>query len=332
MQDAASLFSHLGQAPMQQVLAQGITTGSTHLLWAWAVITRKPFPIATAPYRWLSAQAPDTATELWHLTFAHRDEAGRMQELARSLTTSELDIVCERLRARLDDAGFWLQRWDSSVFLSRKKDWGMQTRPWETLRGHAPQESDWEASAPELAASGRELLRNLNDLILSPHPLVIEGKAINAVWIHGGGRERLFFPPTQLRAVLADDPAITGWGQAAGLLNDRTGIAQGAFRWPQDSPRGDCLAVISDLYEPWLAGDWNQWRTRLPAVVKQIEALGRDAAARKGCDCRLVVATGSHKTISMASKLYSKPLSIIARLAQRGKNYVPADWLFEDSL
>lgn len=329
---AAPLFSRLSDEPMQQDLAQGIDSGCTHLLWAWAVITRKPFPVATAPYRWLIAQAPDTATEIWHLTLAHSDDAGRLEELPRALTGSELDTVCERLRSRLDDAGFWLQRWDNSLFLSRKKDWGVRTRPWETLRGRAPQDSDWEAADSATAAAAQEFVKDIQTLLTSPLPVEIDGIPVNALWIHGGGRERLFFPPTLLRSVLADDTAITGWGQAAGLLNDRTGPARGVRRWPKESPRGDCLAVISDLYDPWLAQDWNTWRARLPAVVEQIAALSQDAAVTKGCDARLVVATGSHRAVSMAAKLHGKPLSILARLAQRGNSYAPCDWLFEDLL
>lgn len=329
-QALAPLFSQLAQDPMRQDLAHGVDEGSAHLLWAWAVITRKPFPIACAPYRWLIAEAPETATELWHLTLAHRDEKGALQALPAAPAAHDLDTLCERLRPTLDQAGFWLQRWDDALYLSRKKDWAIRTRPWAVLAGHAVRNSDWEGE-PDAVAAAQELINTLEEKLVSPDPISAGNCTVNALWIHGGGRQRLFFPPTLLRSVLADDAAITGWGQAAGILNFRTGKAAGVTSWPQDCPRGDCLAVLNDLYEPWLKQDWGTWRTKLPQVVAQAQALVRDANQAKGCEQSLIVATGRCATLSLAAKVHNKPLSLLARLARRGTTANPADWIFEDA-
>ncbi|MCF0254606.1 MAG: hypothetical protein HUK26_09770, partial [Duodenibacillus sp.] len=153
------------------------------------------------------------------------------------------------------------------------------------------------------------------------------GRAIVAGWLDGGGRQQLFFPPTKVRAVLADDPAVIGWARAAGILDRRTGRASGARAWPADAPQGDCLALVEDLYEPWLARDWRLWSERVPAAVEQAQALMEAARAAKGCDSGLAVGFGEDLAVSLPVKLRA-PKGLLARFS-RGVRLEACDWIFE---
>ena len=64
-------------------------------------------------------------------------------------------------------------------------------------------------------------LQDLTTELAAATHLDAHGVAVNAIRISGGGHQQLFFPPTLLRSVLADDPAIIGWAAKRGILNHR---------------------------------------------------------------------------------------------------------------
>lgn len=59
------------------------------------------------------------------------------------ITNDAAESLAQLLRAPLDQAGFVLQRWDQTFYLTRKTDWGVEAAAWpccaqESLTGIAP--------------------------------------------------------------------------------------------------------------------------------------------------------------------------------------------------
>ena len=329
---ADALSSNLADEPIGQNFSRNVFARAVHLQWAWSVITRrKTLPHVTA-FSWLMDQGPMLATEIWQLHLANRDASGVMTGIKIADETL-IEAVSMQLTRPLLKHGFVLQRWDTTLYLTRKSDWGVAAAPWCTIRntatpadmalqGLAQDEKEAQSALAAALAALQDLTTELAAATLSD----AHGVAVNALWISGGGHQQLFFPPTLLRSVLADDPAIIGWAQNAGILNHRTGRLTGANAWPDDAPNGECLAVIDALYEPWLAGDWKAWSQALPGVISQINTLSQAALHKKGCDAVLVVGCGEAKTVSLPLKLVN-PKSLIARFSR--KKAKPADpWIF----
>ena len=122
--------------------------------------------------------------------------------------------------------------------------------------------------------------------------------APNYLWISGGGRPVRFYPPTKFRAVLSDEPVLRRWAKEAGILCQY--VAPTARRaWPSEAPPGDVIAVVSELWEPWLRGDWDAWRNALPGVCETIASLRRLARERRNERfCLVACGTGSAVTLS----------------------------------
>lgn len=108
------------------------------------------------------------------------------------------------------------------------------------------------------------------------------GSPAQTVWLSGGGGAFDYvYPPTKIRSVLTDNEAVKGWALAAGILLQRIGKVTGATTWLEDAPQGECIALIEELYEPWLKQDWQTWEAHIPKVCERIDVLSA-ASKRKG--------------------------------------------------
>ena len=145
------------------------------------------------------------------------------------------------------------------------------------------------------------------------------------MWLCGGGGAFDYvYPPTKIRSVLTDNEAVKGWALAAGILLQRIGKVTGATTWLEDAPQGECIALIEELYEPWLKQDWQTWEAHIPKVCERIDVLSA-ASKKKGCDAALIVGTGDGFTVSCPKRL-SSARSLLARLT--GSDMNPASILF----
>lgn len=327
---AAELSKQLADDALFQAFDSSAFSRSVHLMWLWSVLMRRPGLPQTAPYAWAVDQGPQmTANTVWRLHAAHLADNGVIKPV--NLTDAANESLASVLTAPLSQAGFLLQRWDTELYLTAKTKPQVAARPFEALAGFRRNlDTDIEGLDDDPASAGAARVafaRQLLELekVLAGAGIVSDGQPVNALWIDGAGTFANVYPPTKIRSVLTDDAAVTGWALAAGILNHRLGAAAGATEWPADAPDGDRIAVIGDLYGPWLARDWRGWSEKLPAVIEQIRTLG-EAARKKGCESSLVVACGTGATVTLAKKL-SHPKSLLARLA-RGRQVAAADWLF----
>lgn len=305
-----------GEVLTQTLAGKGNAFG-THFVWAWKVLTKKPLPFSTAPYRWLLDEGPRLGGEVWRLTL-YTENAARYTP-----TESEVETLARTLAEPLTQTGFTLQRWDTTLFLTRKTPWGFMTREFETLARENLDAKDMIENVEGASTqSALDALTLLNAALKEKFPTL-------SLWIDGGGKIRDFYPPTLVRTVLADDTAILGWAQAAGILNHRTGKATGAQVWPSDAPPGASLAVLDNLWLPYLHRDWVTWEKELSALVATVETLKKTAQTR-GCDEMLIVACGKTTTRTLTGKL-TNPKSLLARFS-RLKAIDPKTWLTEDAL
>ncbi len=292
--------------PICQTLCEAHQSGSVSLAWCWKVLTRSKEPFATAPYRWLMLGGPRLAGEIWRLNLLSLK--GDAVSGFYSPTEDAIEKISLALRAPLSEAGFVLQRWDASLYLTRKTPWGITTREAETLIGRAFLENDL-SSRDDSKKSAWEVLKKLNTLLKD---LAIDGA--DALWIDGGGKLIDFYPPTQIRSVLADDLAILGWADASGILSQRMGKARGATSWPQDAPNGAVIAVLPELQSEGLNPNTEAWENALTALTNQITLL-KEAARKRGCDEALIVACGKRMTKTFTVKL-TNPKSLLARFTR----------------
>jgi len=313
-------------APLEQALCAPEQSASPHLVWTWRVLTRSSKPFATAPYRWLIDNGPRLGGEIWRLTFFSTSPTGQVK-CRSTLNEAQIETLCLALRVPLAEAGFTLQRWDKMLYLTRKHPWGVIVREAETLYGQTLSDKTYLACVDktegELAAQkAQTTLAKLNAVLAT-----LRIASADALWIDGGGYAEDFYPPTKIRSVLADDPAILGWAQACGILNHRTGRATGASCWPNDAPNGECIAILETLYKAWLMRDWALWQAGLPGLTEQVQTL-RVSARKRCCDALLLVACGQTRTKSFQAKLMD-PRSILSRLAGP-KPLDPRTWIFEE--
>lgn len=281
------------QAPVRAQLAPTETlANAAHLAWLWRVIGHRDGVPITAPYAWHALGGPTLATEMWRVRPCHFALA-RDHMLLESLagdppSQAELDARAPALRAAAREAGFQLQEVDGQWFLARKTDWPLKVRPWESQLGATvgPDSAQGEAQL-----AWRKLLNEVQMAWfaagLHSEREEAERRSFNGVWIEGGGRlEHL--PPSNFRAVLANDETARGWALAAGISAERVRRLQN--HWPE-APKGDLLAVIDDLAEAHRSEDWGAWLAALPAVEARIRCLV-DAARQRELRSVVLVATG----------------------------------------
>lgn len=308
-------------ASTYQVLSSSSRKKSPHYQWLWSVLTQKNFPYATAPFRWLQMQGPMLGGEIWRLSLTKTQNNAFTTAVALSEASAEL--VASTLTQSLVQAGFTLQRWDKALFLTRKTPWGVTAREFETLYRETPTLEDAiePISDSSAAVRARETLQQLTEKIQS-----LNCPDFDALWIDGGGYAQDFYPPTLVRSVLSDDPAILGWAQAAGILNHRTAKSTAATGWPEEAPRGTCIAVLENLYQPWLERDWMTWEKRVSDVIDQLVIL-KDAARRRGCEQALIVGFGEISSVTFTTKL-TNPRSLLAKFV-RSAVEDSQQWLIE---
>ena len=313
-----------------QELGTGVFSRSVHLCWLWSVLMKRDLPPQTAAYAWPVDQGPQLCSnDVFRLYPAHIDDKGVISDIA--MTDAAIESFSKCLTSALNDLGFKLQLWDKVLYLTRKDNWGVAFRPFEALVGQVREmSSDIEGLSDDSSQSEIQKLTAAKALehlekILDTAQIEVDATSVNALWLDGASRYANVYPPTTIRSVLADDPAIFGWGLAAGILNHRLGKAAGALEWPADAPNGERIAVIETLYKAWLARDWKSWEEELPGVIEQIRQLS-ESARKKGCDQVLIVACGNAMTVSIPKKL-THPKSLLARFTANKKLAADA-WLF----
>ncbi len=326
LQAAARLSKSVKGAPVRQTLVTAPLAGSPHLAWFWRVVTRRGLPFSSAPFAWLIDDGPDLTSEIWSLVFFATNESGAPEEL--TLDDDAVERLCQLVRKPLEARGFTLQRWDRTFYLTRLTGWGVMTPEWPVIRAGLASPFD-VAPLPDapasIAADALSDLEDLTSLLKTASLHDAAGRVISGLAITGGGCQQRFNPPTKIRSVLADTPFIRSWAQESGILNHRTGRVTGAVEWPQDAPPGDGIAVLDDLYEPWLARDWIAWSQALPGVVQSFETLSA-AAKKKNCSTSLVVACGMTDTVTLTTSM-AGATGLLARLTQKA---LSADaWIFE---
>ncbi len=295
------------EGPISQTLCKTHHSGSVDLAWCWKVLTRSKETFATAPYRWLMLGGPRLAGEIWRLNLLSLN--GNAVCGFFNPTEDAIEKISFALRSPLSQTGFVLQRWDASLYLTRKTPWGISTREAETLIGRTISENDLSSLKEGASKAAWNALTQLNTLLKS---LAIEGA--DALWIDGGGKLIDFYPPTQIRSVLADDDAILGWADASGILSQRMGKATGASAWPKEAPNGAVIAVLSQLKNPTLTPNTEAWEKALTALTDSLTLL-KEAARKRGCDEALIVACGTRMTKTFTVKL-TNPKSLLARFTR----------------
>ncbi|MDO4937440.1 MAG: hypothetical protein Q4E62_05950 [Sutterellaceae bacterium] len=327
---ASELSSSLTGDPLMQELGTGVFSRSGHLCWLWSVLMKRTLPPQTAAYAWPVDQGPQLCSnDVFRLYPVNKSEDGVITSV--TLTEEVVEIFYKLITPVFDTLGFKLQRWDKVFYLTRKDNWGVALRPFEALVGHARDLAlDIEGLAEDAMQKEAQRLAAVKvfetvESVLNQAKIEVGGTSVNALWIDGASRYANVYPPTTIRSVLTDDAAVFGWGLAAGILNHRLGKTTGALDWPSDAPSGERIAVIDNLYEAWLARDWNRWQEKLPDVVEQIKLLS-ESARKKGCDQVLIVACGNATTVSIPKKL-THPKSLLARFSAN-KKLDAARWLF----
>lgn len=308
-------IGRLSDDPVLQPLGSSVFAKSVHLSWMWSVLTRRALPFTSAPYTWAVQNGPMLSGDIWSLTLSNRRKDGSLAPA--NLSHDDMEAACAALTPVLLDMGFVLQRWDPHLYLTRKKKLEASAVPFEVLQ---TQNAD-----PETWIEGTEKSELIKLLGACETALTTIGSPAQTVWLTGGGGAFDYvYPPTKIRSVLTDNEAVKGWALAAGILLQRIGNVTGATTWLEDAPQGECIALIEDLYEPWLKQDWQTWEAHIPKVCERIDVLSA-ASKKKGCDAALIVGTGEGFTVSCPKQL-SSARSFLARLT--GSDMNPASILF----
>lgn len=307
------------RASAPQQLAQGLLlpfARCTHHLWFWAAVTRARTTPAHAGYEWLAENGPALAGEVWSVTPC-RLRDGRTAGLGGSpLTPQEVEQCSPALRAVLEKSGFVLQLWDAEWYATRKQDWEVVARPWRCQEGFAA--DDEEALAGDRGAA-LALMKACGEALagtqVSQRRREAGLPAPDFAWISGGGRAVRFYPPTKVRAVLSDEPVLLSWAREAGILKEYTASAS-ALAWPADAPPGDVIAVVSDLWEPWLQSDWQAWRRALPKTLDKVRTL-RSLARLRGSETAAFVACGRGCAVTLAPERKTLHSRLLGRFSTR---------------
>ena len=304
--------------PVCQRLAEGLTlpfARCTHHLWFWGVVPRGKTTPAHAAYVWLEDHGPTLATEIWSVTPCV-EENGVYRSLGSDpLTAEEIDRCSEPLRKTLAKFGFALQQWDTLWYATRMKDWEAVLRPWECQDGMGLDEGAIAGDRDMALECLRACAETMAGTEITAGRKAAGRPAPNAVWIAGGGRQIRFYPPTLIRAVMSDEPVLRSWAMEAGMLCQFVSRTTGKT-WPEEAAPGDMIAVISDLWEPWLRGDWDAWLAALPGVASKIAELKAAAIERK-TESTAIVACGLGTTATLLPKTEGLKSRFLSRFAKK---------------
>lgn len=310
-------FGEGAEDPVTQRIAPEPFERAPHLVWAWRVVAQRPGAPFTAPYAWIAEGGPEQPGEMWALTALMRDDAGERVSGSFPITEELTLPILMRLSPVVEAAGARLQWSGRGLFLTRKTPWDASAAPAESLEGLL-----WEALPQHRAGSDAAALDELCRALTETAHADPKLSGIAGFWLHGGGTAQGVLAPTKIRAVTADDAAIRGWAQKAGMLKDRTSGFETGWR---KAPKGDLLAVIPHLYRPWLQGDLDAWRKALPhahaAFVKLREEADSDA---READETVTVMFGSGTSATMTPKAGG-----LLSLIRRPKPADPLLWLID---
>ncbi len=320
-------FSKGMSAPVEERLAPAPFERSPHLVWLWKVITRRSSLPETAPWAWRCCGGPRQNVQMWSLSPLALTGSGVVAQSSLRLDDRDffdLTAALSRAAVALDAR---IQVSENQWFLTRKKDWDAVCAPAASLVGEAL------GKAPVCGPDAGEILSALSalDRVLRESP---EGRRVNegrrergeapvgGFWLHGGGREAPSLPPTTVRAVLSKDPAVLGWGNAAGILRGRLSPSRDA--WPE-APEGHLIALLDDLWEPWLRGDLGAWRKALPPLAAARQKLAA-AARERGAEDAVTVLFGRGKSVTFSPPRKKRLRDLFVR---SGPALPPDAWLSE---
>jgi hypothetical protein len=290
----------LGRAQIEPPAA-GSTRGAPHVAWLWRQFGGSGEPV-TAPYalRALAADA-DCGAQCWHIDPVHFAFA-RDHLLVTALDDSapdeaETGVLARHLEAALAEfaatAGPRLHLHGGRWLLALAAPWRLQTTALDDALGrpahlHMPEGAD--------AALWRKLL---NEVQIRWHQEELNEKreargrrAVNALWLHGGGAW-LRLPARPFATVVGHDPALRGWALASGLsaeaLHDDDALP---------AARGDAVSIRRDLLAPAQFEAWGQWLQRLAELESALRAL-HDACFAAGYD-ELTLVLGGRQSVRIA--------------------------------
>ena len=248
---------------------------ATHLAWLWQQFGGTGEPV-TAPYalRALDADA-DCGAQCWHIDpvhFAFARDHLLVALLDEPPTADEEAVLVGHLSSALHelaaDATPRLHPHRGHWLLTLARPWSMQATPLEGALGQSAHEH-WPAGTD--AATWRKLLTEVQ-MRWHQEPLnetreALGRRAINALWLHGGGAWAAL-PARPFGAVSGADPVLRGWGLASGLrsdaLHDERDVAPA---------RGDVVSIRRDLLLPAQFDDWGQWLERLMQLEAALRGL-----------------------------------------------------------
>lgn len=266
--DTPNIKARLARAALipQPVSSRG--TGA-HLDWLADKLFGRPAPAPTAPYAYAQLAGSPAAGFVWHADPVHiavaRDHL-IVQSLDAEAPTPEesnaLIAVANELvssaHCRLVDIG---RRW----FLLSEHDWQIDALPLAVVNGAAVQ-----------MPGGRDAQiwnRLHNEIQMAWHAHVVNEereangvRAVNAVWLHGGGRWKQL-SPIEFGQVHANGPEWQGAAEAAG--------ARGV---PASAGVIDTSLVVVET--PWAARqcqDWSAWLRAITMVDQILSAHRTDS-------------------------------------------------------
>lgn len=301
-------FGMAAEPPVHQRIAPAPFSRAPHLVWAWRVFAQRPGAPVTAPYAWIAQGGPQQHAELWAVTIMKRDT----QRVLGPATIAKKDILSLliKLSPVFEKAGWRLQCSGQAFYAVCHTSLDASAAPAASLSGLALNELEAMTTGSET-----QILRQLR--------LELDRYAEQDCffWIDGGGSALGALTPTKIRAIASDDPVLRGWAEQAGLLRHRaTTLSKG---WAE-APKGDLVALVHHLWDPWLRRDLNGWRQALPLAHAAFHKL-REAARsdlRDADTAAVMFGEGSSST------LMPKNRSIMSFLS-RTKYIDPLQWIID---
>lgn len=301
---AAALRARLGGAGAGFEASDRLD-GAAHWGWLAQAFGVAGDPPVTAPYAWAAlrrgAPAPAGAGAIWscdpvHFAFA-RDH----------LLLSAVDdppLAADEARALQDDAneaamafGFSLELLGNRGFLTADRPLRLDTVPLDAALGASVEER--QPSGPD----SRDWRRLSNEIQMRWHvnPVNVAresrgAKAVNALWLHGGGAWQPL-PSTGIDRVIGSDPVVSGWAQAAGA--QRVDTPADLLAGPRG--RGDAVSIYPRLFDAFAFGAWESWVDGLGALTEEIDA-SLDAAGKAGYRSLELVLCGRRRARRVAAR------------------------------
>jgi hypothetical protein len=303
---AADVFAGATAPWLMRTLAQGLaepavsfeTRGAPHLHWLWQRFGGTGEPV-TAPYALQALAGPLAhAAQCWHIDPVHfafardhllvtpLDDAPPTTDEAATLARHLREALAELFAASVPQLHVHAGRW----LLTLARPWSMQATPLDGALGQSAHEH-WPRGAD--AAGWRKLLTEVQ--VRWHHESLNEAReargerAVNALWLHGGGAWSAL-PARPFAAVVSDDPVLRGWALASGAPAD-------ALHPPGTLPAapGDAVSIWRELLLPAQFEAWGQWLQRLTELEAKLTSFcaagfiaGYGEIALVLCGCRQV--------------------------------------------